>query len=244
MLQRFSRSEMLIGQAGQNILKNAAVVVFGIGGVGSYAAEAIARSGVGNLVIIDHDQIHISNINRQIHALTSTVGRFKVDVMKERILDINPECHVITIREFMMPDNVERYLNHRYCYVIDAIDYVPGKIAIIKESQKLGLPVISAMGTGNKLDPKQLKVADISQTSICPLARAVRRELKKAGILSGIKVVFSSEKPTMPDEKVLIEAGLERNKGQMIGSIAFVPPVAGLIMAGEVINDLLQRYKN
>ncbi len=199
MTDQFSRTELLIGKEGMERLKNAKVAVFGIGGVGGYAAEALARSGVGSLVLIDDDKVCLSNINRQIIATHKTVGRYKVDVMQERILDINPEAQVETHRCFFLPENADDFDFSQYTYVIDAVDTVTAKLEIITRAQKSGVPVISCMGAGNKLDPTKFQVADIYETTVCPLARVMRRECKKRGI-EQLKVVYSTEKAIHPLE--------------------------------------------
>lgn len=227
----FSRTANLLGENGMEKLKNARVAVFGIGGVGGYAVEALARSGVGALDLIDKDKVSLSNINRQIIALRSTVGEYKTEVAKERIADINPECIVRTHNIFFLPDTADEFDFSAYDYVIDAIDTVSGKIALIQKAKEQGVPIISAMGAGNKLDPTAFEVADISKTSVCPLARIMRKELKKRGI-THTKVVYSKELPKENDNFD------EQTQKPVPASIAFVPSVAGLILAGEVIKDL------
>lgn len=224
MEHRFSRTELLIGKEGVDRLKNARVAVFGVGGVGGYAVEALARSGVGSIDLIDHDTISITNVNRQIIATEDTIGRQKVEVMRERILSINPEIKVYMHPCFYLPETAGEFDFSRYTYVVDAVDTVTAKLDIIMQAQKAGVPVISAMGAGNKLDPTQFTVADIYKTTMCPLARVMRRELKKRNVKK-LKVVYSPEKARKPQAEVP-------------GSIAFVPSVAGLILAGEVIRDL------
>lgn len=225
---KFSRTEMLIGADALEKLKNSRVAVFGVGGVGSYVVEALARSGVGSLDLIDNDTVNITNINRQLIALHSTVGKFKVDCAKERILDINPCALVNVYKTFYLPDNADEFDFTQYDYIVDAIDTVTAKIDIICRAKKLGIPVISSMGTGNKLDPTLFEVTDIYKTEGCPLARVMRRELKARGV-NKLKVVFSKEKPR--------KCGEENGK-PIPASIAFVPSVAGLIIAGEVVKDL------
>ncbi len=227
MTEQFSRSVMLLGPESLDKLKKARVAIFGIGGVGGFTMEALARSGVGALDLIDNDRVSLSNLNRQIIALHSTIGRYKTEVAKERLLDINPEIRLETHNIFFLPETADRFDFTAYDYVVDAIDTVSGKIALIEAAAAAGVPVISSMGAGNKLDPARFEVADIYQTSVCPLARVMRRELKKRGIKS-LKVVYSKEKP--------VETG-----GRIPGSLAFVPSVAGLIMAGEVVKDLVGR---
>ena len=215
-------------------LCQAKVILFGVGGVGGYAAEALVRSGIGELTLVDHDTVSLTNLNRQIIAAHSTIGRYKVDVMKERALDINPQVIVHTRPCFFLPENQETFDFSEYTYVIDAVDTVTGKLAIIEKAKTAGVPVISAMGAGNKLDPARFKVADISQTMVCPLAKVMRRELKKRNI-QNVKVVYSDEEPKKaPDNRG------ENQEGRKIapGSLAFVPSVAGLILAGEVVREI------
>jgi len=237
----FSRTEMMIGREGLKLLQLATVTVFGIGGVGSFTVEALARSGIGHLILVDHDRIQITNVNRQIHALMSTIGRRKVDVMKERILDINPDCRVTTVPVFVNPDNIEDFFPFPPDFVVDAVDHVPAKISIIKKCMGDKIPVISSMGTGNKLDPGKLCLMDIARTHTCPLARVIRRELKKAGILKGLIVVSSTEMPVKP---VALQRAGRTGHGfsapRVPGSMAFVPSTAGLLIAGEVIRQLLK----
>lgn len=227
-----SRIEILLGAENIKKLENATVAVFGIGGVGGYATEALARSGVGHLELIDHDTVSISNINRQIVALHSTVGKYKVDVMKDRIMDINPGIRVTAHKCFYLPQTAEQFDFSKYDYVVDCIDTVTGKIQLIEAAKAAGTPVISSMGAGNKLDPTAFEVADISKTSVCPLAKVMRRELKKRNI-KGVKVVYSKEEPV--EAKVKMQ---EDTRKSIPGSCAFVPSVAGLILAGEVVKDL------
>ena len=228
----FSRTASLLGDKAMEKLKNARVAVFGIGGVGGYAVEALARSGVGALDLIDKDKVSVSNINRQIIALHSTVGKYKTEVAKARIADINPDCIVRTHNTFFLPDTADEFDFSAYDYIIDAIDTVSGKIALIQKATEQGVPIISAMGAGNKLDPTAFEVADISKTSVCPLARIMRKELKKRGI-ERVKVVYSKE---LPQENGNFD---EQTQKPVPASIAFVPSVAGLILAGEVIKDLI-----
>lgn len=229
MLDQFSRTELIFGKEAMEKLKRSRVAVFGIGGVGGYAVEALARSGVGTLDIIDNDKICLTNLNRQIFAVHSTVGQYKVDVAKERICDICPDIKVNTYKCFFMPDTADDFNFTEYDYVIDAIDTVTGKLEIIKRAKTANVPVISAMGAGNKQDPTAFKVADIYETKVCPLARVMRQELRKADI-KDVKVVYSEEKPIRQIENAEIK--------NIPGSNAFVPSVAGLIIAGEVIKDL------
>jgi tRNA A37 threonylcarbamoyladenosine dehydratase len=248
MLNSFSRTQLLLGKDNMEKLATSRVAIFGIGGVGGYAVEALARSGVGALDLIDDDRICLTNINRQILATISTVGKYKVDVAAERVAQINPHCKVTTYKTFYMPENQANFDFTQYDYVIDAIDTVTGKLTIIENAKKCNVPVISCMGAGNKMDPTAFEVADIYKTSVCPLARVMRRELKKRGIDS-LKVVYSKEEPTRPDEDGEISCrnhcicppGTVRKctaRRDIPGSNAFVPSVAGLIIAGEVIKDL------
>lgn len=232
MINSFSRTALLIGKEGLEKLKNSRVAVFGIGGVGGYAAEALARSGVGALDLTDSDIVSESNINRQIIATVKTVGRYKTEVMAERISDINPDCKVTEHRLFFLGTPPDILDFSQFDYVLDAIDTVAGKIAIIENAKKCGVPVISCMGAGNKLDPTRFEVTDISKTSVCPLAKVMRHELKKRGV-EGVKVVYSKEEAITPLEKIA-----EGGKRRIAGSVAFVPSVAGLIAAGEIIKDL------
>ena len=233
MSDTFIRTEMLLGTEGMNRLKSARVAIFGIGGVGGYTAEALARSGVGALDLIDNDTVSESNINRQIIALHSNIGQYKTDVAKARISDINPDCKVIAHNMFFMPDTAEQLDFSQYDYVVDAIDTITGKIEIIMRAKAAGIPVISSMGAGNKLNPTAFEVADIYKTSVCPLARVMRREMKKRGVDS-LKVVYSREEAITP--KI---SGITQESGKPVaGSCAFVPSVAGLIIAGEVIKDI------
>lgn len=232
MDEKFMRTGLLLGEDGLDKLKHATVAVFGIGGVGGYVAEALARSGVGHLVLTDKDVVSMSNINRQIIAVTSTVGRQKTEVMKERISDINPEAEVEIHNCFFLPQTAEEFDFSAYDYVVDAVDTVTAKIELVLRAQAAGVPVISSMGAGNKLDPAAFAVADIYQTSVCPLAKVMRRELKRRGV-KHLKVVYSREEAMTP--LVQISEGSRR---VIPGSAAFVPSVAGLILAGEVIKDL------
>lgn len=220
----FSRTELLVGAEGMAKLKNAHVAIFGIGGVGGYVVEALARSGVGTLDLIDNDEVSLSNINRQIIATHSTIGKYKVDVAKERILDINPLAKVNAYKTFFMPETAHIFNFYEYDYVVDAVDTVTAKIELVIQADKTHTPIISAMGAGNKLNPADFKVADIYKTSVCPLAKVMRRELKNRGIKK-LKVVYSEENPVI--------------KKRIPGSNAFVPSVAGLIIAGEVVKDII-----
>ena len=233
MGNEFSRTELLLGAQAMEKLKNSRVAVFGVGGVGGYVVEALARSGVGELDLIDNDTVSLTNINRQIIALHSTVGRLKVDVAAERIRDVNPDAVVHRHACFFLPENADAFDFSQYDYVVDAIDTVSGKIEIILRSQAAGVPVISAMGAGNKLNPGLFKVADIYDTKVCPLARAMRGLLKKKGVKK-LKVVYSEEEATKPREEI------DENGRILPGSLSFVPPVMGLMLAGEVVKDLIK----
>lgn len=223
--ERFDRTRTLIGQESLDKLNKKGVLIFGIGGVGGYVAEALARSGVGRFLLVDSDTVDITNLNRQIIALESTVGRSKVAVMKERILDINPDADVAVRECFYLPENAAEFDFSQYDYIVDAVDTVTAKINIITKAKEENVPVISAMGAGNKLDPTAFKVADISKTKVCPLAKVMRYELKKRGI-KNVKVVYSEELPVL--------------KKQVPASISFVPAVAGMIMASEIVKDLIK----
>lgn len=223
MKEQFSRTAQLLGNENVEKLFDKHVIVFGVGGVGGYVVEALARSGIGKISIVDNDVVNESNINRQIIALHSTVGMQKVEVLKNRILDINPECKVFVYNQFFLPENSNDFDFSIYDYVVDAVDTVTAKIEIIKKSKESNVPVISSMGTGNKLNPMGFKVSDISKTKVCPLARVMRNELKKRGI-SKVKCVYSEENPVI--------------QTQTPASVAFVPPVAGLLIASEVVKDL------
>ncbi|MEG2894977.1 MAG: tRNA threonylcarbamoyladenosine dehydratase [Niameybacter sp.] len=241
MLHAFQRTEMLLGKEALETLKNSTVAVFGIGGVGSYTVEALARTGVGNLVLIDSDTICVSNINRQIHANTTTVGQAKVEAMKERILLINPEAHVITHEKLYNAETAESLLSTEYDYVVDAIDMVTSKIDLIVRCKEKDIPIISAMGAANKLDPTQLEVTDIYKTSVCPLAKVMRHELKKRRVKE-LKVVYSKEPaltPTQPEPTGEAPTPGTWTRRQIPASVAFVPSVSGLIIAGEVIKELI-----
>lgn len=246
MLDRFSRTQLVFGKEAMDRLKGSRVAVFGVGGVGGYTVEALARSGVGAIDIIDNDKVCLTNINRQIIATGKTVGKYKVDVAKERIEEINPDCKVTAFKTFYMPETADRFDFTQYDYVVDAIDTVTGKIALIENAKKAGTPIISSMGAGNKVDPTAFEVADIYKTSVCPLARVMRYELKRRGIKK-LKVVYSKEKPIPPiadedpngENGCLSKADKVAGKRQVPGSTAFVPSVAGLIIAGEVIKDII-----
>lgn len=232
MLEQFSRTERLIGKENLEKLNKAKIAIFGIGGVGSYVVEGLARAGVGKFVLIDKDKVDITNLNRQIIATHKTVGKSKVEVSKERILDINPNAEVETYEEFFMPES-EGILDETIDYIIDAVDTVTAKIELVMRANKLNIPIISSMGTGNKLDPTRFEVADIYETEVCPLAKVMRKELRLRGIKK-LKVVYSKEEQV----KVLQN---EEGKKQSPASISFVPSVAGLIIAGEVIKDLIHK---
>ena len=231
MSEQFSRTEMLIGKEGIEKLKNSKVAIFGIGGVGSYVVEALARAGVGSFILIDNDEVSISNINRQIIATTKTIGKPKVEVAKQRILEINPEAAVEIHQEFFMPET-EGILDESVSYIVDAIDTVTAKIELVLRANKLNVPIISSMGTGNKLDPTRFEVTDIYKTSVCPLAKVIRKELKQREIKK-LKVVYSKEEPIKLEKD-------ETVKKQVPGSISFVPSVAGLIIGGEVVKDIIK----
>lgn len=262
MQERFSRTEMLLGSEAMKRLQESRVAVFGMGGVGGYVAEALARSGVGAIDLIDSDRVAMSNMNRQIIALSGTVGEYKTDVMKARILEINPDAEVKVFRCFFLPENKDLFAFDSYSYIADAVDTVTAKIELVMQAKEYNVPIISSMGAGNKLNPAAFEVADIYRTSVCPLAKVMRRELKKKGIES-LKVVYSREEPIRPgilgleETEATAEAekisGTEEAKGKKEpspeersrratpGSIAFVPSVAGLIMAGEIIKDIVGR---
>lgn len=234
MENQWIRTELLLGEEAVERLKNSRVAVFGVGGVGGYVAEALARTGVGTFDLIDKDTVSVSNINRQIIATHSTVGRVKVEVMKERILEINPEAEVHIHKCFFLPENASEFDFSKYSYVVDAVDTVTAKIQLVIQAQKAGVPIISSMGAGNKLDPSKFEVTDIYKTSVCPLARVMRRELKKRDV-KHLKVVYSTEKALEPK----FELSEKEGRRAVPGSVAFVPSAAGLIAAGEVINDLI-----
>jgi tRNA A37 threonylcarbamoyladenosine dehydratase len=248
MLNQFSRTELLYGKAAMEVLEQSRVAVFGIGGVGGYVVEALVRSGVGAVDLIDDDKVCLTNLNRQLIATRKTVGQYKVDVMKERISEINPEAKVEVHKCFFLPETKEQFDFSQYSYVVDAVDTVTAKLQLIESAKEAGVSVISSMGAGNKRNPAAFEVADIYQTSVCPLARVMRRECKKRGIRD-LKVVYSKEKPTRPIEDMAISCrtncicppGAQHKcteRRDIPGSTAFVPSVAGLIIAGEVINDL------
>ena len=236
MLNQFSRTQQLFGKEAMERLAKCRVAVFGIGGVGGYAVEALARSGIGALDLVDHDKVSLTNLNRQLHATRKTIGQYKVDVAAERILDINPDCRVTTHKTFFLPDTQDQFDFSQYDYVVDAIDTVTGKLALVQKAQETGTPVISAMGAGNKTDPTAFRVADIYKTSVCPLARIMRSECRSRGI-KHLKVVYSTEEPRRPLESPPEEPE-SSGRRDIPGSTSFVPSVAGLIIAGEVIRDL------
>ncbi len=230
----FARTELLLGEEAMQRLQNARVAVFGVGGVGGYVVEALARSGVGALDLIDNDTVAESNLNRQIIALRSTIGQYKTDAAKARIMDINPDCRVTVYHTFYLPENAHTFDFSQYDYIVDAIDTVKGKLALVEQAQAAGTPVICSMGAGNKLDPTRFEVADIYKTSVCPLARVMRYECKKRGV-KRLKVVYSKEPPVRPVKK----SDEQTVRRDIPGSTAFVPSVAGLIIAGEVIKDMI-----
>ncbi|MEL7568740.1 MAG: tRNA threonylcarbamoyladenosine dehydratase [Dehalobacterium sp.] len=249
MLDEFSRTTLLIGRVALEKLRNSKVAVFGIGGVGTFVVEGLVRAGIGKLVLIDDDSICLTNFNRQLHATRKTIGRPKVEVMKERILEINPKAEVVTHQKFYLPEYADELIKDDYDYIVDAVDTVTAKIDLAINAKKRNIPVISCMGAGNKLDPTKFEVADIFNTSVCPLAKVMRKELRKRGIES-LKVVYSKEEPIKPresedsscNENCICPEGSTRHcltKRQVPGSISFVPSVAGLITAGEVVKDLI-----
>lgn len=236
MINEFSRTERLIGEEGLRKLRRTCIMVLGVGGVGSHCIEALARSGVGRLILVDNDKVSLTNINRQSIAYHSTIGRYKTEVMKERIADICPETQVTTHETFILPENLEEIFKERPDYIIDAIDTVTAKIALAQKALECGIPIISSMGTGNKLHGEMFEIADISKTSVCPLCKVMRKELKARGIRH-LKVLYSKEMPVdVSDRETEEDAGRRR---ALPGSISFVPPVAGLLIAGEAIRDLL-----
>lgn len=248
MLNQFSRTQLLLGEEAMEKLKNSRVAVFGIGGVGGYVCEALVRSGVGAFDLIDDDKVCLTNLNRQIIATRKTVGKYKADVMKERMLEINPDVDVTVHKCFFLPENADEFPFEKYDYVVDAVDTVTAKLEIIMQAKKKQIPVISCMGAGNKLDASAFRVADIHKTKMCPLAKVMRRELRKRGVKK-LKVVYSEEKPTRPLEDMSISCrshcicppGAKHKcteRRDIPGSVAFVPSAAGLILAGEVVKDL------
>lgn len=239
MIHEFSRTELLIGEEGIRKLKGAKVLVFGVGGVGSHCIDALARSGVGKLVLVDNDVVSVTNINRQSIAFHSTIGRYKTQVMKERILDICPEIEVETKEVFVLPENLSTVINEDIDYIVDAIDTVTAKIGIVEYAKEKNIPLLSCMGTGNKLNPQLFEIADISNTSMCPLCKVMRRELKARGIYH-LKVLYSKEPPVEVDGEKIEEVTGKRRA--LPGSISFTPPVAGLLIAAQVIKDIVD-YK-
>lgn len=248
MLTQFSRTELLLGKEAMEKLKNAKVAVFGIGGVGGYVCEALVRSGVGAFDLIDDDKVCLTNLNRQIIATRKTIGKYKTDVMKDRILEINPDARVEVHKCFFLPENADEFPFEEYDYIVDAVDTVTAKISLVMKAQEMNVPIISSMGAGNKLDASQFRMADIYKTKVCPLAKVMRRELKKRGVKK-LKVVYSEEQPTRPVEDMAIScrtncicppgaANKCTERRDIPGSVAFVPSVAGLIIAGEVVKDL------
>ena len=236
MENQWIRTELLLGEEAVEQLKKSHVAVFGVGGVGGYVVEALARTGVGTFDLIDRDTVSVSNINRQIIATHSTVGKVKVEVMKDRILEINPEAKVNIHKCFFLPENAGEFDFSRYSYVVDAVDTVTAKIELVMQARKAGVPIISSMGAGNKLDPTKFEVTDIYKTSVCPLAKVMRKELKKRGV-KNLKVVYSTEKALQPG----VDLSGEEGRRAVPGSVAFVPSVAGLIAAGEGIKDLITK---
>lgn len=240
MINEFSRTELLIGEKGLENLKNATVMVLGVGGVGSHCIEALARSGVGRLILVDNDKVSVTNINRQSIAYQSSVGEYKTKLMKDRIRDINPSAHVITYEQFVLPENLNEIFERKpgfdkIDYIVDAIDTVTAKLALAVYAKAHEIPIISCMGTGNKLHPEMFEITDISKTSVCPLCKVMRKELKNRGI-SHLKVLYSKEKPIDTSGK---DTGEEKGMRRSLpGSISFVPPVAGLLIAGEVIREI------
>ena len=232
-LNEFCRTELLIGEDGIEKLHNSKVIVFGIGGVGSFVVEALTRAGVGSLILVDNDTICISNLNRQIHATQATVGSVKVEAMKARVLSINPNCNVEAKQEFITVDNIQEIIPEDIDYVVDAIDTVTSKLALAEYCYKNDIKLIASMGTGNKIDPTQFRVTDVFKTKVCPLAKVMRAELRKRGVKK-LKVVYSEEIPMVPNKGRAVPS----QKRQTPGSISFVPPVAGMIIGGEVIKDL------
>ena len=242
----FSRTQLLLGQEAMEKLSRSRVAVFGIGGVGGYAVEALARSGIGALDLIDSDRVCLTNLNRQLHATRKTIGQYKVDAAEARVLDINPDCRVRKYRAFFLPETRDQFDFSQYDYVIDAIDTVAGKLSLVEAAAAAGTPIICSMGAGNKTDPTAFRVADIYETSVCPLARVMRSECRKRGILC-LKVVFSTEPPIRPADNGSVQPPCEEECGArraIPGSVAFVPAVAGLILAGEVVKDLIHKVQN
>ncbi len=253
MLNQFSRTQLLLGKPAMDTLAQKKVAVFGIGGVGGYVCEALVRSGVGAFDLIDDDKVCLTNLNRQIIATRKTVGKYKTDVMKERMLEINPDAKIDVHKCFFLPENSAEFPFEEYDYIVDAVDTVTAKIELIMTAKKMNIPIISAMGAGNKLDPGRLKIADIYKTSVCPLARVMRRELRKRGV-EKLKVVYSDEVPVRPIEDMSISCrshcicppGAEHKcteRRDIPGSTSFVPSVAGLLIAGEIVKDLTEKER-
>ena len=236
----FSRTELLIGEEGLQRLRHATVMILGVGGVGSHCIEALARSGVGKLILVDNDTVSLTNINRQSIAYHSTVGRYKTRVMKERIVDICPQTEVITYEMFVLPENMEQIFEQRPDYIIDAIDTVTAKIALVEKALELDIPIISSMGTGNKLHGELFEITDISKTSVCPLCKVMRKELRARGIYH-LKVVYSREKSIDVSQGTTDEE--KGSRRSLPGSVSFVPPIAGLLLAGEVIRELMEEVE-
>ena len=236
MAHEFSRTELIIGREGLEKLKQATVMVLGVGGVGSHCIEALARSGVGKLILVDNDKVSLTNINRQSIAYQSTVGEYKTKLMKDRIWDINPVADVITHETFVLPENLLEIFDKKVDYIVDAIDTVTAKLAVVEYAREHEIPIISCMGTGNKLHPEMFEIIDISKTSVCPLCKVMRKELKNRGI-HHLKVLYSKEKPVdVSDRETGEDKGMRRS---LPGSVSFVPPVAGILIAGEVIRDIV-----
>lgn len=235
MINEYSRTELLIGEEGVSRLKKSSVMVFGVGGVGSHCIEALARSGVGKLILVDNDVVSMTNINRQSIAYHSTIGKYKTEIMRDRIKDICPEIEVVTYETFVLPENIDTLFTEKVDYIIDAIDTVTAKLALVEMAKEKNIPIISSMGTGNKLHPERFEVTDIYKTSVCPLCKVMRKELKARGIRR-LKVLYSKEQPVDTSGKVIEEKMGKRRS--LPGSISFVPPVAGLIIAGEVVREL------
>ena len=232
MINQFSRTELLIGKDGIEKLNKSKVAIFGIGGVGSFVVEGLTRAGIGKFILVDNDKIETTNLNRQIHATNKTLGKYKVDIMKERILEINPDANIKIFKDFYMPGNNSNILDNTITYVADCIDTITSKIELIMQCKKINIPIISTMGTGNKLDPTKFEITDIYKTSVCPLAKIMRKELKKRDI-QNLKVLYSKEEP--------IRINYPENVEKSPGSISFVPSVAGLIVTGEIIKDILKK---
>ncbi len=237
MSEIFSRTELLLGEEAVEKLNESRVAIFGIGGVGSYVVEGLVRAGVGKFILVDSDKVCESNINRQIIATTKTVDLYKVDMAKERILSINPDAEVTVFKEFFMPDSMD-FFDDTVSYIVDAIDTVTSKIELVMRAKKFNVPIISSMGTGNKLDPTRFEVSDIYKTSVCPLAKVMRKELRNRGV-EKLKVVYSKEEPIKTSKVELIEESKSKSRKSVPGSVSFVPSVAGLIIASEVVKDII-----